>query len=512
MTTEMPPVDVTVNLLTRIVKRGARHVVVLAVVAVVPFTTSTIGSAVSLASTQIFVMGGTNQPLASPAESVAYVQQYISEADTNYVRPTLASTWSTGDPAQHIIALITPEQVRYNTGPNDLTSDQSIAQGVQDLHSCITGQTCAFNEPASDGTPTAASATDPVIVFGYSQSATIAMEEKAALAAAYAAGVPSTPGPEDVSFVVIGNPNRPNGGYMARGPQGLTISSLGATFSGPAATDTPYSTVDIAQEYDGAADGPVNPLNLVAVVNALAGMYYLHPNYDSHSLTEPGIVNQGTYGDTTYYLIPAPIIPLLTPVQQIPVIGHTLADMLNPTLQVIVEAGYNRAISPGQPTPWNPLYFSNPISLVKNVLISIPTGLDNGIQDLVGVRPFGTQRPGPYGVGGPSVTYLTPPATATATTSSQLSSSPTSLAAVADPTTRSADHAQFSKVTSASPAGAPSASAKATLGLTPPDITRPPRLPIGATQSGPKAPTATVASASDGRVSDRLASPQQKRT
>lgn len=97
------------------------------------------------------------------------------------------------------------------------------------------------------------------------------------------------------------------------------------------------------------------------------------------------------------------------PLEQLPVIGLPLADTLDPTLQVLVEAGYNRAISPGQPTPWNLLYFPNPISFGEDLLVSIPTGLDNGIQDLFGVRRFGTQRPGPYGVGGPPVTYLTPP-------------------------------------------------------------------------------------------------------
>jgi hypothetical protein len=126
-------------------------------------------------------------------------------------------------------------------------------------------------------------------------------------------------------------------------------------------------------------------------------------------------VNQGQVGDTTYYLIPTAILPLLMPVAQLPLVGYPLADALDPPLRVLVEAGYNRSISPGQPTPWNPLYFPNPLALAVNVVDAIPTGLDNGLQDIVGIRPFGTQRPGPYGVGGPDVTYLNPPAT-TATT------------------------------------------------------------------------------------------------
>ncbi|HUO38994.1 MAG TPA: PE-PPE domain-containing protein, partial [Mycobacterium sp.] len=123
--------------------------------------------------------------------------------------------------------------------------------------------------------------------------------------------------------------------------------------------------------------------------------------------------DQGRVGDTTYYLIPAPIIPLLIPLEQVPVVGYTLADTLDPTQRVLVEAGYNRSISPGTPTKWNLLYFPNPIKLAVDFVVAIPTGLDNGVGDLIGIRPFGTKRPGPYGVGGPSVTYLTPPAEVT---------------------------------------------------------------------------------------------------
>ena len=83
--------------------------------------------------------------------------------------------------------------------------------------------------------------------------------------------------------------------------------------------------------------------------------------------------------------------------------------MLDPAVRQLVEAGYDRTISPGQPTPANFLYFPNPIALDENLLLTIPTGLDNGLQDIIGVRPFGTERPdvtgqGAYGINGPPVT------------------------------------------------------------------------------------------------------------
>ncbi|PRC61984.1 PE-PPE domain-containing protein, partial [Mycobacterium sp. ITM-2017-0098] len=40
--------------------------------------------------------------------------------------------------------------------------------------------------------------------------------------------------------------------------------------------DSDYSVVDIAIEYDGAADFPDDLLNFLAVANALAGFQYVH--------------------------------------------------------------------------------------------------------------------------------------------------------------------------------------------------------------------------------------------
>ena len=188
----------------------------------------------------------------------------------------------------------------------------------------------------------------------------------------------------------------------------LDISFIGATPTTTAgATPGQITTYDIARQYDGFADFPTNPLNPLADANALAGVLLVHPGYGSVDMSQA--VPQGTYGDTAYYLIPTYPLPLLMPLQIIPGVGPVLADTLDPALRVLVEAGYNRTINPGVPTPANFLYFPNPVALTTNLLIAIPTGLDNGIGDLAGasVRPFGTLRPSAsngYVVGGPSLT------------------------------------------------------------------------------------------------------------
>jgi len=192
----------------------------------------------------------------------------------------------------------------------------------------------------------------------------------------------------------------------------------GSTFNGSTPTNTQYDTTDIAAQYDGWSDFPVNPLNLLAVANAMMGVDYLHlgGTYDNTTLTDPGVVDQGQYQDTHYYLISTPVLPLLMPLEKFGPLGHALADTMDAPLRVIVESAYDRTTSPGVPTSWKLTYFPDPIKFTRNLLVSIPTGWDNGIQDLAGVRPFRTTRPGPYGVGGPDVNYTSPDTTSTDST------------------------------------------------------------------------------------------------
>ena len=368
------------------------------------------------ASTTVLIMGGTGNPLSTPPDTIQYVQDFTSAAVNNFVSPS--STLATGiaNEPYNAVAVITPELAAVD----DATLLQSLTEGVAAPNSCVASSACAYNEDIGSSAP---SPSDTFVIFGYSQSASIAMLEKRILAATYSAGE----GP-NVSFVVIGN-TRPNGGLGARDVDGIVTYLLrglhrNATYT-PVPTDTQYATVDIALQYDGLADAPLNPLNRLADLNAYLGMVLLHPNYTDHSLSEPGVVDQGRYGVTRYYLISTPVLPLLTPLQQIPIVGSILADALDPPLRVLIESAYDRTISPGQPTPYNLLYFPDPVKTAVDFLVAIPTGWDNALEDVFGTRPFGTKRPAPYGVGGPDVDYLTSESTTSSASSSATSASST---------------------------------------------------------------------------------------
>lgn len=355
----------------------------------------TIAPQVALAATAL-IMGGAGHPLSTPPDTLPFVNRYTNVGVEQYITPAF------GTPS-NVVVVVTPQARLLGFGFDpfftfrglfDGPFDKAVREGQQNLDRCITGEgTCVYNTAASGQAP---NSTDEFIVYGYSQSSAVATLEKRELMARYPHG-----GGPTVSFMLTANGNRPNGGILARGPEGLTIPIAGLTFNGSTPTDSQYATVDIARQYDGWADQPTNPLNLLAEVNALFGVYYLHQNYDDVSFGDRQF--QDKVGDTAYYLVPTDILPLLIPLDQVPVIGHPLADTLDPVLRVLVETGYDRTISPGTPTQWKPFYFPDPVVVVKNLAEAVPTGLDNGIEDITDQRPLGTSRPGPYGVGGPPV-------------------------------------------------------------------------------------------------------------
>lgn len=139
----------------------------------------------------------------------------------------------------------------------------------------------------------------------------------------------SAPPTSDLAFVLLGNPQR---GLNGQAP------TLGVGSATP--TDTGYTVIDISREYDAESDWPNNPLDGLAVANAIAGYFLVHTDYTGVDVDDPNNLVQ-TVGDTTYVLVPTPDLPLLEPLRMIGL--SSLADQLNGPLKTIVDAGYNRS-------------------------------------------------------------------------------------------------------------------------------------------------------------------------
>ncbi len=176
------------------------------------------------------------------------------------------------------------------------------------------------------------------------------------------------------TYVLVSNPGRSNGGILERF-NGVSVPILDITFNGATPTDGDI-TYDIARQYDGWADFPKYPLNLLATANALLGIVYLHGKYDQDIdpavLDNPAKTDKTVYNNTTYYLIHTDRLPLLMPFNGI--LPYTFLDALDAPLRELVELGYHRT-NYGNPSPAGLLPKVNTVDVRKDLADATTIGL-----------------------------------------------------------------------------------------------------------------------------------------
>ncbi len=384
---------------------GVVGLALLSVVALALTWTATI--VVQLTATAL-IMGGTDHPLSADGDDLGYVETYLDNAVKLFINPAAGTPTRPGtepidgvNPGDNVYAVTYPAEFFPLFGTR--TFDSSVDAGRENLNGCVRGTGCEFNEDV-DPEPPAVPPGPDFVVFGYSQSAVVASLVKRDLIQN------PPPAGTDVSFFLLANPMRPNGGILARGPEGLTIPILGVTFYGATPTNSCegagecYETVDVAAQYDGlGGDAPVSITNLLAVANAALGYYYLHGDLQNASFDDA--LYQGSHGDTDYYIIPAKRLPLLMPFEG--VVPSPILTLLEAPLKAAIEAGYARDVSPGVATKAGLLPFTNPVQAIVNIIRAIPVGIDDAIAEATGDptnRPLGTEPvTSPFGVGGPEL-------------------------------------------------------------------------------------------------------------
>lgn len=313
---------------------------------------------------EALMMGGTGMPTPSA--------QWMDSIITDYLDPATGADYT----AQVV------------TTPANLPVDLSVQNGLADLQAAMAAQQAA--DPGA-----------PYLIEGYSMSALIAVDEEEQLAAMAAAGQPIP----QVTVALFGSGNRPNGGIYER-LDGLYVPGLQVDANGAEPTGLGIPTIDIANQYDGFADVPQYPVNLVADLNDLLGIVYVHTRYgdglvpglfppstplagpftNDYVLGSMEIVKQVT-GDTTYYLIPTPTLPLFEPLLDLGV-PQSVIDIFQPAVQVIVEAGYDRSIPMGDPTPFQLIPTLDPVTFSLEFDKAVVEGADNAF------ALFGAQLPG----------------------------------------------------------------------------------------------------------------------
>lgn len=249
--------------------------------------------------------------------------------------PAIASTAFTVSGTRTFHPPPYPEQLLPDHFAGDTISRIDYPAAVLGMDSSIAVAVSALRDGLLD-TP------GPMVLAGFSQGAIAVAYAKQAVMALPA---DLRPAAQRLSFLAIGDPT---------GPQGILrmipfrIPVLGLTpFAAP---ETPYDTLVVNGEYDGWADFPDRPWNLISLANALMGTAYVHGRYE----TLPGgldlaavpaanitTVTNGLGATTTTYLIPTAQLPLLQPLRDIGVPEPIVAAIEVP-LKAVVDAGYTR--------------------------------------------------------------------------------------------------------------------------------------------------------------------------
>lgn len=224
---------------------------------------------------------------------------------------TLAGAF--GTPSQ-IPAMLGGEVTNGNTVtpifyPNWTIFEAQVDQGAEMLNNAVT------------------TTTGPMIAMGHSLGAVVCCNWLRNY------GPSSTVSPADLSFVLMGNSVRPNGGFCF---------DLNYYPNSPAPANTPYTVTDIARQYDGWADWPQNSGVLIADWNAWSGMNNVHPDYRGVRLTDPKNVSY-VAGNITYIWSPTWPAPILGTSQ----VGTAVFDQ---DIRPQIEAAYSRPVTIPNPT------------------------------------------------------------------------------------------------------------------------------------------------------------------
>ncbi|MEB3033233.1 PE-PPE domain-containing protein [[Mycobacterium] nativiensis] len=339
---------------------------------------------ISLLAGEGWIMTGTGQ--ADPT-----IGNYMDVVRAFYLQPT--TPWFAGQtmfPDFTFDGLVTPEQfcpiVCQPLPVPQLNFGDSLAVGAASLDAAIRPQLEAGDE---------------VTVFGYSQSAVVSTLVMQMLLADAPGGAYD---PDNLHFVLIGDPNSPIGGILSRldFANGLDggmqhIPFLGIPV-GIGAAPTDFSASIYSTEYDGWSNFPREFTNLVAVLNALMGIMAVHGSYFNDNLGNA--IELGSIGANDFYMLPTNELPILGPLYGMGDIGRFVADAVAPILKTTIDWSYGNPGAPGAGITVNgvdPIAQAGPWAVTATGHLSDDTGVAgfllrmDPLQMLAGMQYAGVQ-------------------------------------------------------------------------------------------------------------------------
>ena len=271
----------------------------------------------SVATEVALVMGGT----ANPSPDLGYLERSAQA----YLLPHFPALQ-----LSNVFSQFTPEQFWPVTPQlGGLTFEQSVAQGVSLLDSGINTQLGPGKQRRR---------------FRLLPERDDRHRGNQALMAP-ADQLPSS----QLSFVLAGDPNNPDGGLLERFTGFyIPIPECAVQRRDPAEFSLPDHIYTI--QYDGIADAPQYPLNVVSDLNAFLGYFIVHSNYpipDAPRLPTPCIWRRRPATPAHPVLqVMTQNLPLIQFIRDIPYAGPPIADIFQPDLRVLVDLGYGD-IGPG---------------------------------------------------------------------------------------------------------------------------------------------------------------------
>jgi len=247
---------------------------------------------------------------------------------------------------------------------------------------------------------------EEIVLFGYSQGGAIVSDQLRLLADL------DPQLRQRLSVVLIGNIDNPLGGpWTLLGFLGH-IPILDVTTGMPTIVDTGIPTTSIHFEYDAVGDAPVYWGNLPAVLNGIAGFWYVHgqmlwPNgYNENGLpngyTPQELADQmnpalhpenfayDSYGNP-FITVPTRTLPIMIPfidfgkATGLSWLIEPLVDLISPALRVIIDTAYDRTADPGVPRYLSLLPFNPKLDLgvvAADFVAAIGEGIDAFLADL----------------------------------------------------------------------------------------------------------------------------------
>jgi hypothetical protein len=228
--------------------------------------------------------------------------------------------------------------------------------------------------------------TEPAAAVGLSQGTLALDKEQVRLA-----NDPTAPPPDKLQFTTIGDPM----GRHAFGASFLSgIFGPGSyvpliDYTMPEPVESQYDTNRIVAAYDGLADFPDRPENLLADANAFVAAAIVHT---PAAFTGPGDVPPQNIrttvnsrgATTTTYLIPVNHLPLTLLLRYLGMSGASV-DQIDSVLQPMVNAGYSRNDNPlTKPTSVDPVRGMDPVAILDPATRNTIEGAFATARDIIG--------------------------------------------------------------------------------------------------------------------------------